>query len=216
MKINCNNTLNYLKEKARFLKDTKLDNATKEIHKLQLENMEEKRPEIALETVQNWSDNNPIPTYLSDFLNKFPNAKLDANGIPTNVYPCSLGYTCDNETNCKGNCEECWKKPLANDLGHVNTAPTTVLNMADRTHEKEEKINNFLADNGYPCKVKITESEDYQLPLPYVFVKLVGYSIYLVSKADKMTIDDISIDIILERLSKFITKKTSSTSQFLR
>lgn len=53
-------------------------------------------------------------------------------------------------------------------------------------------INNFLTNNGYVYKVKIIESEDYQLPLPYVSVKLAEYSIYLVSKADRMTIDDIT------------------------
>lgn len=238
MKIDCSNTLNYLKEKNRMTKVNNKGFCTIYCSDCSLSHfnngttydcifLEKLFPEKALNIVQNWSDNNPIHTYLSDFLSKFPNAKLDSNGIPINVYPCSLGYTCNNEKNCECNCEECWKKPLVNfsnyiltsensDLGHVNTTPTTVLNMADKIREKEEMINNFLTNNGYGCKVKIIESEDYQLPLPYVSVKLAEYSIYLVSKADRMTIDDITLDIILNRLPKFIIEKISNTSQFLR
>lgn len=138
MKIDCNNTINYLKEKNRMTKVNKKGLCTIYCSDCLLSHFnngtsydcaffEKLCPEKALSIVQNWSNNNPVPTYLSDFLSKFPNAKLDPDGIPINVCPCSLGYTCDNEKNCEGNCEECWKKSLVDFSDYILTSEISAL-----------------------------------------------------------------------------------------
>ena len=48
-------------------------------------------PDKAIEIVQRWSDEHPQKTYLTDFLDKHPNAPL-TNGIPSGLCPYYLGY----------------------------------------------------------------------------------------------------------------------------
>lgn len=71
-------------------------------------------PEQAVAIVEKWSQEHPRKTFLSDFLEKYPNAKLLKNGTPENICPEDLGY-CDKVDECKpltDDCAVCWNRPL--------------------------------------------------------------------------------------------------------
>lgn len=74
--------------------------------------MEHNNPEKAIEIAQKWSNEHPQKTYLTDFLDKHPNAPL-ANGIPSGICPYYLGYMTKKEFNeCSTNCQKCWNTPI--------------------------------------------------------------------------------------------------------
>ena len=62
-----------------------------------------------IETVKKWSEEHPKKTLLMDFLGKYPNAPLNAIGIPR-LTPWNLGYCGD--IYCP-TCEKARDKPLA-------------------------------------------------------------------------------------------------------
>ena len=67
-----------------------------------------KYPEKAVELVEKWSKEHPERTYLTDFLKKYPNAKIGKNGNPVTC-PISLGYT----KKCPQiDCKDCWNTPV--------------------------------------------------------------------------------------------------------
>jgi hypothetical protein len=70
-------------------------------------------PEEAISIVQQWSDEHPQRTYLSELLTHFPKVKLDDKGTPKCVCPHHLGL---NEIeDCGGTdnyCAECWNQPI--------------------------------------------------------------------------------------------------------
>ena len=72
-------------------------------------------PEKAIEVVENWAKEHPVKTFLSDFLEKYPNASMDADGMP-NVCPIDLGYsdTPDKEF-CGMDCKKCWNREFKAD-----------------------------------------------------------------------------------------------------
>ena len=75
--------------------------------------LEVMHPELAIEIVEKWSQEHPQKTFLSDFLEKYPKAKLCENGSPYGTCPENLGY-CE-ETYCETNkldCVACWNRPL--------------------------------------------------------------------------------------------------------
>lgn len=58
--------------------------------------------------VEKWSAENPQKTMLQDFLEKYPNARVDSKGRPVSC-PVNLGYP----TDCKSvKCSDCWNRPL--------------------------------------------------------------------------------------------------------
>lgn len=61
--------------------------------------------------VEKWSKEHPQKTRQQDFLEKFPKAETDDNGMPK--FCCAkLGYACD----ClKPDCRECWNMPVKED-----------------------------------------------------------------------------------------------------
>lgn len=69
-----------------------------------------------------WDKAHPVKTFLSDFLEKYPNAPLNnEDGTPKWQCPYRLGYTRQNGTtveNCifdsngKSDCLACWNRPL--------------------------------------------------------------------------------------------------------
>lgn len=59
-------------------------------------------PEKAVEIVEKWSNEHPRKTYLMDFLEKYPNAELNEDGIPKSCAE-YLGY----KVSCR-DCKECW------------------------------------------------------------------------------------------------------------
>lgn len=66
-----------------------------------------KYPEKAVELIEKWSKEHPERTYLTDFLEKYPNARMRENGYPI-ICPISLGYT----KKCPHNCKDCWNTPV--------------------------------------------------------------------------------------------------------
>lgn len=68
--------------------------------------LELKHPERAVEIVQKWSDEHPQRTYLSQFLEHYPNVQLYDNGTPKGICPYHLGLM--NRDDCRKNCIECW------------------------------------------------------------------------------------------------------------
>lgn len=70
-------------------------------------------PEVFVEAVKKWSEENPPKTLLDLFKEQHPNAPLDEDGTPK-VCPHQLGYTSDEEDDsmCKpNNCVPCWNRP---------------------------------------------------------------------------------------------------------
>ena len=78
---------------------------------LYCEELEILYPERAIEIVEKWSDEHPHKTFLSDFLEKYPNAMLREDGMPYGVCPYVLGYDEAKECNYL-NCNACWNRPL--------------------------------------------------------------------------------------------------------
>ena len=62
-----------------------------------------KYPEKAVELIEKWSEEHPERTYLTDFLEKYPNARMRENGYPI-ICPTNLGYI----KKCPHNCKDCW------------------------------------------------------------------------------------------------------------
>ena len=70
--------------------------------------LEGTEPEKAIAIVEKWSKENPQKTILQDFLEKYPNARIDSKGIPVSC-PVNLGYP----TDCTiVKCCDCWNRPL--------------------------------------------------------------------------------------------------------
>lgn len=58
--------------------------------------------------VEKWSKEHPVKTRQQDFLEKFPKAEINKEGLPS--FCCAkLGYVC----NClKSTCKDCWNMPV--------------------------------------------------------------------------------------------------------
>lgn len=73
-----------------------------------------KFPERVIEIVEQWGKEHPEKTFLSDFLEKYPNAELGEDGTPESICPSSLGLeNIKNKTECySDDCIACWKQEL--------------------------------------------------------------------------------------------------------
>lgn len=60
--------------------------------------------------VEKWSKEHPQKTMLQDFLEKYPNARLNTDGTP-HCCPTNLGYIKDPYCKWEG-CLKCWNRPL--------------------------------------------------------------------------------------------------------
>lgn len=60
----------------------------------------------AIQIVQEWSNDNPPKTFLSEFLRNYPNAVVDGDGVPRGICPYEMGLT--KEHDCMQTCEQCW------------------------------------------------------------------------------------------------------------
>lgn len=61
--------------------------------------------------VENWAKEHPQKTMLNDFLEKYPNIKLE-NGVPNWICPNDLGYCKDDSFCSNHSCSQCWNRPL--------------------------------------------------------------------------------------------------------
>lgn len=120
--IDCSKTKNYFTEKKRMIKKHKyiceLNCAdcplgwSKNGKGISCETLEKSYPEQAISIIQKWSDENSQRTYLTEFLEHYPNAEFDKNGVPK-ICPHLLGLK-DSYDSCKGgDCAECWNQPLS-------------------------------------------------------------------------------------------------------
>lgn len=120
--IDCSKTENYFVEKKRMTKtkkygceidcaDCPLSSSNNDIN-ISCSSLETDYPDKAIEIVQKWSNEHPQKTYLTDFLDKHPNAPL-TNGIPSGLCPYYLGYMTKKEFDeCSTNCQGCWNTPI--------------------------------------------------------------------------------------------------------
>lgn len=123
--IDCSKTKNYLTEKLRLTKKHKPndDTYTCEIAcddcplscsnngmNIPCTNFEKSYPDKAIAIIQNWSDEHPPKTYLSEFLKNYPHAVVNGDGIPNSVCPFDLGLMSTHD--CRKSCIECWNQPI--------------------------------------------------------------------------------------------------------
>lgn len=114
--IDCKLTENYFKEKQRMCENSKCKdclmrrlNSDKNVF---CEQFEKHNIKAAINILQKWSDEHPQKTYLTDFLDKHPNAPL-TNGLPSGLCPYYLGYITKKEFDvCSTNCKDCWNTPV--------------------------------------------------------------------------------------------------------
>lgn len=123
--IDCSKTMNYFIEKLRMTKQQKdgvckLDCSDCPLSSfnngigIPCMNLESSYPEKAIAIVQNWSDEHPQKTYLSEFLKHYPNAELAVDGTPT-LCPSKLGLIDIQdglEIGCDHGCLKCWNQPI--------------------------------------------------------------------------------------------------------
>lgn len=122
--IDCNITKNYFTEKARMSKTTKSETCKVECEKCPLSSdnngvgecctdFEVLYPQQAISIVQRWSDEHPPKTYLSEFLEHYPNVQLYDTGLPKGICPYHLGLM--DKDDCPKtyrDCVKCWNHPL--------------------------------------------------------------------------------------------------------
>lgn len=121
--IDCTKTENYLLEKKRMTKRAKNGQCqlgcsscplcgTNNNKGLLCTEFEVLYPKEAIKAVQEWSNANPQRTYLTEFLEHYPNAELDENGIPK-ICLWKLGLAAIKERNCvEGDCIKCWNEAI--------------------------------------------------------------------------------------------------------
>lgn len=119
--IDCNITKNYFSEKARMSETTKSGTCKVVCEKCPLSSdnngagecctdFEMLYPQAAISIVQRWSNANPQRTYLSEFLEHYPNVQLYDNGIPKGICPYHLGLMNSDDCRKDRNCIECWNQ----------------------------------------------------------------------------------------------------------
>lgn len=131
--IDCSKTENYFAEKLRMTKRAKNGLCKLGCSNCPLCSINNNKgqsctafemlyPEKAIETVQKWSDEHPQRTYLSEFLENYPNAQLKTVllyspgaiplGIPKCICPYHLGLMSVDNCRKDHNCVKCWNQPL--------------------------------------------------------------------------------------------------------
>ena len=121
--IDCTKTENYFAEKRRM---TKLTNTG--VCKIKCTNCplsdknngegrfcvdyESHYPERAIAIVQQWSDEHPQKTYLTELLKIFPNTPLNDDGTPKGICLHELGATSLDNCEVDNACAKCWNQPI--------------------------------------------------------------------------------------------------------
>lgn len=115
--VNCNIASNFIKEYTRMCQA----NACKTCPlKAQLPEDEtcctdflEHYPDKSVCVVQQWSDEHPQRTVLTDFIKKYPKAPLGKDGFPSAFCPYHLGLMSKTSFNdCAHYCKQCWNTPI--------------------------------------------------------------------------------------------------------
>ncbi len=81
--------------------------------------LEYEHPEEAIAIVQKWAQEHPRKTFLTDFLEKYPNAPLEDNGIPgfcigrLGNLPCGCAEKCILPSGyITSDCAPCWNQRM--------------------------------------------------------------------------------------------------------
>lgn len=74
---------------------------------------ETRYPRKAIELVQQWSNENPEKTFLTEFLKHYPNVKLRDDGSPETICPYQLGLMNEDDCGKYYNCVECWNQHIS-------------------------------------------------------------------------------------------------------
>lgn len=121
--IDCSKTENYFNEKARMTKsvvngvchiqctDCPLSRFNNN-EKIVCSELELFHSETAVQIVQQWSDEHPQKTFLTEFLKNYPNAPLGDDGTPEIICPHHLGLKDIEDCEIDPNCIECWNQPI--------------------------------------------------------------------------------------------------------
>lgn len=116
--IDCRKTENFIKEKERICQYYKDTGCTFCIlnRNMSCSDFIVQCPQKAIEIVQKWSDEHPQRTLLSEFLEHYPNVKLNSCGYPEYIIPCGLGAIYKDcayryNSSCCG-CQDCWDTPV--------------------------------------------------------------------------------------------------------
>lgn len=80
-------------------------------------------PERFIETVDRWCTENPVRTYLQDFSEKFPNAKIYESGVPCSVCRDTV-YRGIYHDHCEKSCVDCWTEEMPEEENEVCTKET--------------------------------------------------------------------------------------------
>lgn len=116
--MDCSKTENYFKEKNRMTNNCKIrcSDCSLESDTIDCFQFEMDYPQKAIKIVQKWSDEHPQKTILDDFLDKFPNAVLNSDGIPEDICCRYLGYKLSFKdctiSDAHVSCTDCWKQPF--------------------------------------------------------------------------------------------------------
>ena len=127
--IDCSRAKTFLKEWKRLCRSYE-DCTTCELDNCELNNAISgvscndfvlQNPQKAIELVQRWSNEHPQRTLLTEFLKNYPNAKMNDDGFPSDIVPCSLGLI-ERKDICKNRClyfydngrpcYDCWNTPI--------------------------------------------------------------------------------------------------------
>ena len=128
--IDCSKTENYFAEKRRMTKKRKLygntymcelDCANCPLNssnngasdKTSCSDFETFYPEQAAAIVQQWSDEHPQKTYLTELLKIFPNTPLNDDGTPKGICLHELGATSLDNCEVDNACAKCWNQPIS-------------------------------------------------------------------------------------------------------
>ena len=115
--MDCNNTITFIKEWNRMCDsyDSECRYCPLEEFRTDIEDCfswvcNEKNIKLAIEIVQEWSDENKPKTYLSVFKEHYPQARLKDTGCPSVCVNDLYGevFLCTDYITCK----ECWNTPI--------------------------------------------------------------------------------------------------------
>ena len=111
--MDCNKTIDFLLERKRLCDSQ--HNGIEPCDECPLEDIGDEQSNVeiiksAISRLQKWSDKHPKKTYVQDFLEKFPNARIGDDGLPAVCRMEVYGTRCPSITGDK--CTMCWCEPM--------------------------------------------------------------------------------------------------------
>ena len=122
--MDCSKTINFLHELKRLCdsRDECVANAANKedcpmfgVCKLTYSKICANDAKKAIKTVQKWSDEHPVKTYVQDFFEKFPKAQSDSDGTPYACRKTTYGGSCQYSAVAGAGpapCKACWNEEM--------------------------------------------------------------------------------------------------------